>query len=743
MGTKQLQFSAVDSTVCWATPVNDTTSHGACVRTTDGGKTWALSVVPGQHGFFASSISAVDAVRAWIVFDSYTAVGGVYATTDGGTTWAKQTTAFRSPDSFVDFVKFFDDRHGLAVGDPNDGYWEIYTTTDGGNQWTRVPSTNIPPPFPGEFAYWGGVTASHGDRFWFPSNHQSLYRTTDRGLTWSAARDAYPGAIGMGVAFKDSLHGLLSGDAPGNIGFRRTTDGGVTFSQVGTPTHLTASYVTYVPGTRGAYVASSYDLWEWAPGSGYSPDDGATWIPIDSLNHGRSVFLSPTFGWSAGEEDFLYRWTGDLQNAHASYLEAIPDSLDFENVRPGTESGSLETVIQNGPATKYITSLHLDRTEFLLQPAPTLPLLLPPFSKTTFSLIFRPTTPEIVVRDSMVVTTSDPSSARVAIALQGRGSGAVRSTNPGTLYGISEHSGRVGLYEIDRLSGVARPVSRFSPRPPPGVSAFTVRGSDNTLYAAFRSGLKTSLYRLSTEHGDLEYAGEIPVDSIQAMSFDRSDRLFMCTAAGQLGAMRLGGGEFRSVGPIGHRCTGLVFSPATGMLWASAHDTVFTVDTTTGLATTVGTSSWDAPRSSIAFSSLGVLYGMFGRWLVIIDKVRGTATEVGPTGTTDLSAIAMSDALTGADHQSQPGPLVWGLEQNFPNPFNPRTVVSYQLPVGSDVKLVVFDMLGREVAILVDGKADAGAHQVTFDGGGLSSGVYICRLTAGTFTVSRKMLLAK
>jgi hypothetical protein len=275
------------------------------------------------------------------------------------------------------------------------------------------------------------------------------------------------------------------------------------------------------------------------------------------------------------------------------------------------------------------------------------------------------------------------------------------------------------------------------------VSAFTVRGSDNTLYAAFRSGLKTGLYRLSTEHGDLEYVGEIPVDSIQAMAFDRSDRLFVCTAAGQLCSMRLGGKEFRSVGPTGHRCTGLVFSPATGMLWASANDTVFTVDTTTGLATTVGASSWDAPRSSITFNSLGVLYGLFGRWLVIVDRVRGTATEVGPTGTTDLFAIAMSDALTGADHQALPDPLLWGLEQNFPNPFNPRTVIGYQLPVVSDVKLVVFDLLGREVAVLVDGKADAGAHQVTFDGAGLSSGVYVCRLTAGTFTGSRKMLLAK
>jgi len=88
------------------------------------------------------------------------------------------------------------------------------------------------------------------------------------------------------------------------------------------------------------------------------------------------------------------------------------------------------------------------------------------------------------------------------------------------------------------------------------------------------------------------------------------------------------------------------------------------------------------------------------------------------------------------------------LHQNYPNPFNPTTVVRYGLTAVSDVKLAVYDLLGREVAVLVDDRKAPGIHEVTFDarrpGGqatGLASGVYLYRLTAGNSTTTRKMLL--
>jgi len=83
------------------------------------------------------------------------------------------------------------------------------------------------------------------------------------------------------------------------------------------------------------------------------------------------------------------------------------------------------------------------------------------------------------------------------------------------------------------------------------------------------------------------------------------------------------------------------------------------------------------------------------------------------------------------------------LEQNYPNPFNPSTTISYQMPKSSKVSLKIYNMLGQEVATLVNAYMEAGAHSVTFNAGKLASGVYLYKLDAGSFSLSRKMILAK
>jgi parallel beta-helix repeat protein len=88
-------------------------------------------------------------------------------------------------------------------------------------------------------------------------------------------------------------------------------------------------------------------------------------------------------------------------------------------------------------------------------------------------------------------------------------------------------------------------------------------------------------------------------------------------------------------------------------------------------------------------------------------------------------------------------PTEFALEQNYPNPFNPSTTIKYELPRTSDVRLSVFDMLGRKVSVLVNERRDAGVHEVKFDGSNLASGVYLYRLTAGSFVVTRKLVLVR
>lgn len=85
----------------------------------------------------------------------------------------------------------------------------------------------------------------------------------------------------------------------------------------------------------------------------------------------------------------------------------------------------------------------------------------------------------------------------------------------------------------------------------------------------------------------------------------------------------------------------------------------------------------------------------------------------------------------------------YALFQNHPNPFNPATLIRFSLPERAHVTLRVYDLLGREVATLVDGENPAGIYSANFDARGLASGLYIYRLTAGKFIEARKMSLTK
>lgn len=96
-----------------------------------------------------------------------------------------------------------------------------------------------------------------------------------------------------------------------------------------------------------------------------------------------------------------------------------------------------------------------------------------------------------------------------------------------------------------------------------------------------------------------------------------------------------------------------------------------------------------------------------------------------------------------AVHNTTSTPTSYSLAQNYPNPFNPTTTISFDLPEFSHVRLVVYDVLGREVQTLLDGERSAGHYQISFDASKLPSGLYLYRITAGTFTEVRKMILMK
>ena len=107
----------------------------------------------------------------------------------------------------------------------------------------------------------------------------------------------------------------------------------------------------------------------------------------------------------------------------------------------------------------------------------------------------------------------------------------------------------------------------------------------------------------------------------------------------------------------------------------------------------------------------------------------------------DFIQLIKETPLTGVLSNDQPSSFA--LEQNYPNPFNPTTTIRFSLEKASNVKLKVYNLLGQNVATLMDTHMNAGAHAVVFDAGKFSSGVYFYRLEAGAFHSVKKMLLMK
>ncbi|MFW6348270.1 MAG: T9SS type A sorting domain-containing protein, partial [Cyclonatronaceae bacterium] len=107
-----------------------------------------------------------------------------------------------------------------------------------------------------------------------------------------------------------------------------------------------------------------------------------------------------------------------------------------------------------------------------------------------------------------------------------------------------------------------------------------------------------------------------------------------------------------------------------------------------------------------------------------------------------ISGIAEIAPATSTEPETEL-PAVVSLSQNYPNPFNPVTLIEYALPETAEVRLDVFNMMGQQVATLVNATQPAGEHAVSFDAAGLSSGMYLYRFSSGSFIQTRKMMLLK
>lgn len=126
----------------------------------------------------------------------------------------------------------------------------------------------------------------------------------------------------------------------------------------------------------------------------------------------------------------------------------------------------------------------------------------------------------------------------------------------------------------------------------------------------------------------------------------------------------------------------------------------------------------------------------------IAGTTEGTFTVTATAGGLEGQATVITGTPVAIAEDSEV-PAEISLFPNYPNPFNPTTTIPYALSTSTPVRLVIYDLLGREVKVLVDAVQPSGRHQVVFDAARLPSGIYLYRLTADSFIQTRKMLLLK
>ncbi len=296
-------IKAISADIAWASG-----DSGRILLTTNGGTTWsAHSWTYGGSKLDCGSIEAFDQYTAWVVLaNDSSRFSWIGKTTDGGGTWTFPLSS-NTQGTFYDAVRFYDANNGIMIGDPENGYFVVQTTTDGGTTWTRTPQSNIPAPLTGETGFINNV-AVFATNAWFGTSATRVFRSTDRGNTWTATNSlAGIGSSLFATSFASDQVGMVAG----NTGYiAQTADGGISWgTPVSTGANLAAG-LTYVSPTVAIMVGQSATMYLT---SFVSTDGGNTWssrfAPVTNSLYGVS-FASSSTGWAVGANGTILKWVG-------------------------------------------------------------------------------------------------------------------------------------------------------------------------------------------------------------------------------------------------------------------------------------------------------------------------------------------------------------------------------------------------------------------------------------------------
>ncbi len=305
------------------------------------------------------------------------------------------------------------------------------------------------------------------------------------------------------------------------------------------------------------------------------------------------------------------------------------------------------------------------------------------------------------------------------------GTGAQNGVNS-TVYALAiDGSGRVyvgGLFT--QAGGVsANNVARFDP----------ATNSWSTLGTGAQNGVNSTVYALAIDGSGRVYVGGsfTQAGGVSANRVARFDPQANSWSALGTGAQNGVSGEVRAfaIDGSGRVYVGGFFIQAGSIISNQVTRFDPQANSWSALGSSTGVNGVNSLVQALAVDGQGRLY--VGGFFASAGGVPSTFIARWTSGASRVEQISTNV------------PRTFLLEQNYPNPFNPSTTIRYQLPVASEVKLEVYDVLGKKVATLVNERQAAGYYQYVWNANGLSSGVYLYRLQAGRFIETKKMMLVK
>ena len=457
-------------------------------------------------------------------------------------------------------------------------------------------------------------------------------------------------------------------------------------------------------------------------------------------------------------------YIGEIRMAPYSGAHAFfsPIPLVFGDIEVGTTSQAGTITIANyGSDDLVINNIPSTAGDFNLETSITFPYTLSSYDSLILEFTYSPQTAGFVSVD-FAITSNDPNFT--AITVTGNGYRIYPALDK-TFYASSGAQNNGNILTIDGLTGAGTTIgqSLFN-----GIKSLAINSATGTMYGLVVGTSSSEIVRVNAGGGDSYNLFNLGITQPVAIAFDTAGVFYAITLSGDVYTVDLSNGSDSLIVNAVGSYSGITFHPVTNELWATSRalvppnrDAVFKVDLITGDTTIVGHTGLGKLTNALVFDENGNLFGLIGTEselndFVSINPANGVGTIIGSVGFNHILGLAYAETgVTSVEGENEGEiiPAEYVLKQNYPNPFNPTTKIEFSLPVVSEVKLTIYNLLGQEMVRLIEGERNAGTHSVQWNasdanGTKLSSGIYFYELrAAGTngnnFQQIKKMILLK